>query len=332
MNEHVRASQALPRFGHLFRALEARRGFFQDQRALQFAAVPLVSSRGDPEEVADALYQIAGAIDEAAGWFGALNSPVRFIIAAILYRDRIPVREFVQQVNRGNELFDRAGLKSGTVYTATAQLILRMLHPDDRIEAGRVGRLEEIHAMMSDYHWWLTGEDDYPACALLAYDDEPVESMGEQIEWVYGRLDELGYGTGNAQQLTSHILYLAPQPLREAVTRFTHLCRAFHEAGIDTSAGRYDDMAMLTFLPQPHDHIAEVVLAHRENLQGMQTPPSSQILFNIACGTAFLDLAMWADELSVPSDMLALRDMQSIFAREMAAAAAASAGAAAAAS
>ncbi len=83
----------LSRFRELYDALNAERGWWSDASPLRFAAVSALTCPGDPATVAAAIRRTADEIKAESGWFGALNSQLRFIVAAllVLHEDRVVI-------------------------------------------------------------------------------------------------------------------------------------------------------------------------------------------------------------------------------------------------
>ena len=95
------------------------------------------------------------------------------------------------------------------MYETIAILILRMLAEQRPIGPVVIDRFQAIFEEMKRRHWWLTGPDDFPACALLTGREEPAKQIGEVIESIYTALRGVGCASGNALQTAANILYLA---------------------------------------------------------------------------------------------------------------------------
>lgn len=311
------------RFTELYKAVTADRRWFTDVTALRFAALTLATAEGEPHQVAAELKAVADELKATAGWFGSMNSTIRFIVAAILLRNGDGAAAFTAEVERVQELFRVNGLRRGAIYEVMAILVMRQADPDGAIVQSRIARFKEIYEMMKSYHGWLTNADDYPACALLMGRDEPVEEIGVRIETFYNGLAGRKYAKGNALQMVSHILYFNPRHDEKVLERFDRLYLGFKEKGLWMNAGDYDEMAILTFIDHPPEKIIEVVTEHRRHMDALEPRPDKNMTFSLACSTAFLELVRLDEDLEVITDAKALATMQAIIAAQQAAAAAA---------
>lgn len=328
MRPFVLPRDPLRRFVEIYEALNERRGWLQDAMPLRFSALTLATCDGPPAAVAEAVYRVSAALRARAGWFGPLNSPVRFVLAAILVRNGDDPEAFCDEVERASGLFREAGLRRGSIYEVVAILLLRGPEVDQNLDAGAVLRFKSVYEDMKRHHWWLTGPEDYPACALVAARPEPVESAGLRIERFYGSLRDEGFSAGDPLQMVSHILALNPAKEAAVVRRFVDLRAGFKDAGVSMWQSDWDELALLTFVDAPVAEIVARVLAHREVMAELRPRPDRSLTFSLACGTAFLDLVRSGTAAQDVSDAKTLSQVQAILAARQAASAAAAASAA----
>ena len=86
-------------------------------------------------------------------------------------------------------MFRDARLRRGGIYETMAILVLRIARDKKPVTADVVERFRAIYEEMKRHHWWLTGPNDFPACAMLVAQGPngqriPVrvhEVSGEQI-------------------------------------------------------------------------------------------------------------------------------------------------------
>ena len=126
----------LGRFAALYEALNRDRGIWGDASSLRFAAMSAVTCPGEPDEVATRLRAIADEIKELSGWFGSLNSPLRFIVSTLLLLNGDSAKAFLDEVERVRPLF-RRGQRS-VDGAARPPIVARGRAPTGR--AGRGGR------------------------------------------------------------------------------------------------------------------------------------------------------------------------------------------------
>jgi hypothetical protein len=323
MKPYAIPERPLERFTEIYGEFNARRRWFQDPMVLRFAALTLVTTDAAPTRLADDLFELAKQLRERAGWFGPLNSPIRFLLASILMRNGDGAESFCREIERVQGLFRARDLRRGSIYEVMAILILRESDPDGVIDAAMVDRFKALYEMMKTYHWWLTGPDDYPACALLARRTEPPAEIGGRIEKFYEALVETGMSRGDPLQMVSHILYFNPREPAEVLNRFRALHDGFKRADISMWQTDYDELAILTFLDHRADEIVARVVRHRAHMAELSPKPDRVMTFSLACATAFLELVRLTDDLKLIQDARTLSQVQAVIAARQAACAAA---------
>lgn len=328
----VLPERPLERFLELQQALLAERRWFEDSTAFRYAASSLSTLPGAPAEVAAGLRARAQELSDGSRWYGPLKSPVRFVLAAMLLGSELDGAGLLAEITRVEALFKQQGLSRGSVHSALAVLLLVLHARRDGHAPGaaEVERLAAVHAAMRSHHRFLTGQDDYPACALLVGAAGAASEIAGRCEVFYEGLRDLGFSRGNALQSVSHLLVFAPGDDSALMQRFRRLYSGFQEAGLWMHTGDYDEVAALSFLAQDAPRVVATVLAHREVLAATAPKPGRELSFSLACGTAFLELAAVDavhDDLRVTANVLAV---QAILQAQQAAMVAAAAGAAAA--
>ena len=319
----------LKRFQELYSALNADRGWFGDASSLRFAAMTAVTCPGTPSEVAASIRSMAEEIRQRSGWFGELNSTLRFIVSAILVLNGDTAGGFLDEVTRGRELFRSVNLRRGGIYETIAILILRQQNDREPVTEAAVARFQDMYEEMKRHHWWLTGPDDFPACAILVGQDGSAGEIGTAVEDIYQALKAVGFSAGDPLQTAANLLYLARLDPHVAATRYSELASGFRECGVSIWQSDYDELAILTFLTHPPQRIVEHVLEYREHMAQMKPRPDRSLTFNLAASLVFLELVQLDDNLDAITDAKALMDMQSIINAQQAAAAAAASSAAA---
>jgi len=319
----------LARFRALYDALNADRGWFGDASSLRFAAMTAVTCQGTPTEVASAIRRMAEEIKQLSGWFGELTSTLRFIVSAILVLNGDSASEFLDEVKQGRELFRRANLRRGGIYETMAILILRLQNDRQPVTDAVVTRFQAIYEEMKRHHWWLTGPDDFPACAILVGQDGAPVEIGSAIEDIYQALNKVGFSAGDPLQTAANLLYLARLDAHVAANRYAELAAGFRQSGVSIWQSDYDELAILAFLSHPAQRIVEHVLEYREHMLQLTPAPGRLLTFNLASSLVFLELVQLDDNLDAITDAKALMDMQAIINAQQAAAAAAASSAAA---
>jgi len=181
---------------------------------------------------------------------------------------------------------------------------------------------------MKKYHWWLTGPDDFPACAMLVNQTGSVEEIGQAIESVYKDLHKQKFSRGDPLQTAANILYLAKRPSIDIAHQFRQLADGFKNSGVSIWQSDYDELAILTFLKHEATHIVRRTLEIREELKKIRPKLDRGMSFNLAASIAFIDLMRYDENLKIISDAKALMDMQAIINAQNAAAVSAASSAA----
>jgi hypothetical protein len=312
----------LMRFHAIYEALGAHRNPFGDAMPLHYSAVSLVTAAGEPADLARDVFAAAEALQKNSGWFNAMRSVLRFIVAATLLPNGRSAEDLQATVNVGSGVLREMGMRHGGASEAIALLILSLRDAEGIVDRTVLARFREMYEMMKSYHWWLTGPEDFPACALLAGLPGRVKEIGQRVEHYYTTLAKLGIAKGDALQLASHLLTPNPASPATVVARFLGLHEGFKAAGIAMRACDYDELSLLTYVDAPPARIVERVKAHRAFMEGLKPAPDRVSTFSLACGTTFVELAKLTSELRELADLHVLNQVQAILVARAAATAA----------
>ncbi len=301
----------LAHFEVLLNALDAGRGWLQDKVSLRLAAVALLITPGDPGRLAATTRSTSAVLKERLGLFSGVDEAVRLVIAAQLVKSGDHPDVFVDELTRVREMLRAAGLRRGGVYEVFAVLVLRRVV--GAIEPAHIDRFAQIYAAMKKHHWWLTGPEDFPACAMLVARPGDPEAMGAGIDEIYRALhDRAGLARGDALQTAANLLYLGGVEDDTIAARFALLMQGFRAAGLSVGREDYDELAILTFVAQPVDHVVGTVTELqgqlRERLRWLGKGPA----LSLAASLAFVRLAGQGTELGTLADAKLLLDMQAI--------------------
>lgn len=318
----------LSRFESIYEALNAERGWWNDASPLRFAAVSALTCPGAPGSVAVAIRKSADDIKAESGWFGTLNSQLRFVVGTLLVLHEDNAADFLVEVRRVRDLFREVSLRRSAIYETMAILILRMQAEKKPIQMTAVNRFRDIYEEMKRHRWWLTGPEDFPACAMLVGRDGLPGTIGADIEAIYQALQAAGFTSGDPLQTAANILYLAGMGPEAVARRYHELAEGFRENGVSIWQSDYDELAILTFLKHPAQRVIDTVLQHREVMKTLRPKPDRLLTFNLAASVTFLELVRVDVNLRMITDAKALLDMQAIINAQQAAAAAATASAA----
>ncbi|MFT7463195.1 MAG: hypothetical protein ACI9EF_001539 [Pseudohongiellaceae bacterium] len=312
MTQPVLPDRPLARFLALFDALLADKSWYDDATAFRFAASSLITSPGDPGKIANQLRSAAEVLKKDAGWTGPLNSSVRFVVAAMLLRADMSPEDFCAEAERVELLFKDHKLSRGTTYSRLAALLLieHGRNSGERTNSERLRRFAALYAEMKSHHLFLTGQDDYPTCALLSCLDGSPTEIAQRCEVFYDGLRDLGFSRGNSLQTVSHMLVLAPGNHSAVMQRFRRLYDSFDNSGLWMHSGDYDEIAALSFLPHDTEIVVSTVFKHRETIAKHPPRPGKELSFSLSCSTGFLELAgdkQMNEQLRDTQNLLALQ-------------------------
>lgn len=319
--------EPLPRFRAIYNAIANEKGW-QETNSLRFAAMAAVGCAAEPKDIADKIHKTANELKSKVGWFNELKTSLRYIVSTMLVMNDDSVDDFLQEARRVHELFRVAKLRHGGAYETMAILIMRICFFKAPIQVDTIERFKAIYQEMKKYHWWLTGPDDFPACAILVTQKETPQHIGLVIENIYQQLKQKGFTTGDHLQTAANILYLTHLDPTEIAERYSTLAEHFRRNGVRMWQTDYDELAILSFLENTPELIVEKVLSYREEMRTLSPTPDYAITFNLAVSLTFLELVRLNKKLTTVTEIKALLDVQAI----INAAAAASAAAASAAS
>lgn len=312
----------LARFAEILAAFDAERGTFEDKVPLRLAAIHLVTTPGEPAALAEATRARVAAMRERLGRLGGIDAPVRMVLAASLVKYDEDALEFLDEVERVRRMFRAIELRRGGVYEALATLVLRRGLSGAAIDTGHVTRLREIYEAMKGYHWWLTGPEDFPACAMLVPRPGSAAEIGAAIEAVYQALHTRAHlWRGDALQTAANVLVLSGLAPAEVADRFALLVERFREGGARVGQAEYDELAILCFLAQPVERVVATVLEFRDRIRASLGWTEKGSAFNLAANLAFVRLVGADGELGTIADAKLLLDMQAIVVARQAAAA-----------
>ncbi|MBI4601636.1 MAG: DUF4003 family protein [Planctomycetes bacterium] len=315
----------LTRFTAIYGALNAERGWWSEASSLRFAAVAAMASPGPPEAVARAIRGAAEELRKGSRWYGELRSSLRFVVSALLVNAGDDPARFQAEVDRVRGLFRERCLRRSGAYEVIAVLLLRQQARLEPVPEASIARFEAIYEEMKRHHWWLTGPEDFPFCALLAGARGVPRQIGEAMEAVYQALHAEGFSAGDPLQTAAGILALSGIEPRIAARRFRGIADELRQAGVAIWQTDYDELAVLSFLDAAARDVAGRVLRLREEMAALRPKPDRLVTFNLASSVAFLELAGTDPSTKELIDAKALKDIQAVIDAQRAAAAGAAA-------
>ncbi len=196
---------------------------------LRFAAQEAVLCPNDPAELAAQISATADELHQHGSWTRDLNSPMRFLVAALLIRQNIQVPDFMINHLQTIGSLRGAGLRSSRTYETMAALIINMAPRLKPFDAGDARRIRSLYDLMKKRHWWLTGASALPDCAALAFCHQPPADIIAYAEEAYERLRRTGAQRGRQLQTAAHVLTLSEIPVAQAIGRWLALKESLEE-------------------------------------------------------------------------------------------------------
>ncbi|MFG6115810.1 DUF4003 family protein [Halobacillus sp. MO56] len=228
-----------------------------DKKIVMMVAAVYVSS--DRRFDIDRYVKVSETIKQEASMFSYLNSPLRYTIAAMLdtrFDDPFTAYHDMMQVY---ESMIRSGFnRSQYTYLAAAAIMQDQTEESDLME--KVKQAVSIHRLMKKEHPFLTSNDDYPLAALLALQEEEMEKLIDQVEYIYRALNQNGFWKGNHLQFLSHMLALDEQHTPdELVERTIRASESLKRSEIRFKSLLYPEAGLLAFLGDGPNALNEVL-------------------------------------------------------------------------
>jgi hypothetical protein len=327
----VASNSLVERFKDIYAALERERRWWRSTLPLRYAAIAALQCEGRPAEVARGIRRVNKGLKDAAPWHWSVSPLIQFPVGAILSQRGDTAAQFLKELVRVRGMFRTARLHRALMFELLAVLIMRLQARGKPISKETVQRFKAIYEEMKRHHKWLTGPDDFPACAILTGQEGTPRAIGEGIEAIYGELRHQGLSRGNPLQTAANIMYLAPGSAREVAARAAAFRVEFKKHKVRTSERDYDELAMLSILGERPAPVARRVVAIRNDLADIRPKIERATTFGLAVGIAFLEFAAASTEAKSVPHAKVLMDVQSMVAAQQAALMAAGAAAAAAA-
>ncbi len=328
--KHQLPTDSLARFQEIYAALCSERSWWRDSSPLRFAAISAITCPGPADKVAANIRKITENLRKDSSFLGRLSRSLQFIIASMLLGNGDTARGFQQEVKRVRSIYRTENIRRAATYETMSIIILRIQAKQKPITVKSIKRLKDLYEEMKRHHWWLTGPEDLPACAILASQDGSVATIAQKSEDIYQALAKKKHYKGDTLQTTANILCMVPSDSTTITKRFIDLAEGFRNNGVKIWQSDYDELAILTFLNHPTRRIVDRVLQHRETMKTIKPKPDRSLSFSMATSTAFVELAQADNTTKAVRNMKLLMDMQAIIHAQQAAAAAAASAAAAA--
>ena len=321
----------LARLHSIYEALEQDRRWWRSSVRLRYAAMAAICTEGSPASVAGGIRNMDMSVKEASPWNMDVGSHIRFIVGSILYQNGDSGKSFIKEVERVRKMFRTEKLHRALRMEMMAVLVLRIQAGGGTISRQTVRRFHEIYDEMKQHHRWLTGPDDFPACAILTGQEGTPRAIGQKTEEIYSELRTLKFPSGNPLQTAANLLFLADGTPQQLAEKMAHLKAEFRGRKVRISQLNFDELAILAFLKQPAERVVADVVANREELKTVRPRFDAGTLFNAAVAVTFVKMFGTSVDTVSLNRAKTVIDIQAVIAAQQAAAMAGAAAAAAAA-
>jgi len=301
----------LDRFIALDGALEHSRRMLSDRMPQRFAAVNAIHVAGEPEQVAAAMRDHAEHLRGRATLKFAFLTAMDVLFASVLVRHGDSADALLDEVARVRPRMRARRLRWAPVYEFIAVLALRLLSRGQPIDDELLDRMREVYKAMKSHHWWLTGPDDFPMCALMAMRPGDPRALADRAHAIYQSLRrDAGTYRGEMLQTASNTLALSELEPDELSARFAALMQGFGDAGLRMQVENYDELAALCFIARPIDAIVSCVAGFDAAISAHVRWYERFSSFNWAANLAFMRFVGLDPSLGPVADIKALMDMQ----------------------
>jgi hypothetical protein len=308
----LHALDPLERFREIYEYLNRDNSWWNDSAWFRYAAQAAVMRPASPEKTAHEIREMAAKLQAHAHWYDALSSPFTLVVAATLVQIGDTAEAFDAEVDSARRMLREAGFHHDGMHQLGAILALRVLSDGRSASYHDIARMRLIYRQMKSHHWWLTGGDDLPACALLSRClGTPAEIAGV-ADGVYQLLCDHGFKRSNHLHAAANLLPLAGLPAADAAFRFTKLSEAFGHFSISLWTDRYDAIALAALLDHDPDRIAKRIDEISLELESLEPGLIDDANFNVAVDLAYLDLARFDRQMRRLSEPGELEHAQSL--------------------
>lgn len=301
----------LARFVAIDEALDASRRTLADRMPQRYAAINAVLLPGEPGELADQLRVRAERLREHTSLTTTFLVSMDILFASALMRYGDEPDALLAEVERVRPMMNAHRLRWSPVYEFIAILALRMVGGGAPIQDTILARMREVFVAMRSHHWFLTGTDDFPMCALLATRPGEPAALARRANQIYEALRrDAGAYRGELLQSASNTLALSDLEPDELSARFAALMQGFEQAGLRMNTEAYDELAALCYIARPIDSIIECVCGFEREIRDNVRWYERFATFNWAANLAFVRFVGEDPRMGPLADIKALLDMQ----------------------
>lgn len=226
--------------------------------------------------------------------FSDLPPALRAIVGAILQGRALAPELLERTVEQQRALLRAGGLRRADDIETLA-ILVRLLVERPLTGATAVNDLAQAYHHLKRTHWWPSGPEDLPLCALLAAAPAPIDELIARIERLHLTLSEGDEVPDDTLALVLLCWTASRLPEQEVVLRLRDLRTELVLSSIPLLP---EDGALLPYfagIDQPPEAVITLFSHHRQTLQRENQVPSTTI--SIALAGDLVMLALVGDQV-----------------------------------
>jgi len=307
------------RFREIYLALGSGPRWWTEGSWLCFAAQAAVLRPVAPAETARTIHALADELAQHAHWYEALASPLNLVAAAILAQGNESADDFIADLESAHHLFRDHGFHLSGMHAVKAVLVLHVLSHYTPVTESVILRMTSIYAQLKLQHWWLTGGDDVPVCALLASCPGAPEEIVGIAGGAYDLLREKDFLFGHHLRTAANILTLCGLPATVTTQRFCALAECLRAQRPKLWTDQYDSIALLCLLDHDPQRVVTRIDEVTSKLIGLVPVQFAEVTFSVAIDLVFLDLVRFDPQMRPHTDIEGMDHIRSLIRMQRAA-------------
>jgi hypothetical protein len=229
------------------------------------------------------------------------------------------VDDFIADLESAHRLFRNHGFHISGKHALKTVLVLHVLSHHTPVTETVILRMTSIYAQLKLKHWWLTGGDDVPVCALLASCPGTPEEIVGSAEGAYDLLREKDFLSGHHLRTAANVLTLCGLPAAVATQRFCALAECLRGNLPKLWTDQYDSIVLLCLLDHDPQRVVARIDEVTSKLIGLVPVQFAEVTFSVAVGLVFLDLVRFDPLLRPYADNEGMDHMRALIRTQRAA-------------
>ncbi|OPJ57067.1 DUF4003 family protein [Alkalithermobacter paradoxus] len=207
-------------------------------------------------------------IKENTGIFSNFRGNNLFTLSMLLCSQYDNPKEKFMEILKYYEKLRKAGFKGGN-YLPLASYSLTSTYNKDNVEK-IINRAYDIYSDIKKKHPWITGEQDYPLCILLASLNKDIDIITKEVERCYNELNKEGFSKGNNLQFLSHILSLSEEESTLKAKRCKNIYDKLKDNKLKIGSEYYAVLGIISLLGDDIDRALNDVISTSNYINGLK--------------------------------------------------------------